>query len=442
MVMTIDRAGELVESAQRHIIPKERYVSQEFFDLEMERLWPRVWQMACREEEVPRVGDYLEYVIGDQSILITRSDPETIRAFFNTCPHKGTRLASGVGNFATGEIRCRFHAWRFELDGRNKEVVDRFDFPATMTDEEVCLNQVHVGRWGGFVFINMDPHCESFDDFMGPLPKLLEPYGFEHMRFRSYRTVIIPANWKSALDAFNEGYHVQGTHPQLLRWTDDTTMEYGPLGKHNHMGSLGEGQHEIRPSPRLGLQPGDWDQRELLALMIDELGGLFLKEERQRVEALKNEPLPPGRTAMDVYNELRLKMLRSKGLDLSGFTDEQLLSTDDVNFFPNVVGPIYPGSTTLFRVRPNGLDPDSTLKDLLTLEWPAPGEEREMCERKFYPDWAAKDWGLVTNQDYANMAHVQAGMKSRGCTGLRLNPRQEHNVIHMHEVIDQYLCSP
>ena len=69
----------------------------------------------------------------------------------------------------------------------------------------------------------------------------------------------------------------------------------------------------------------------------------------------------------------------------------------------------------------------------------SPDDEREMCERKFYPDWTAKDWGLVTNQDYANMAHVQAGMKSRGCTGLRLNPRQEQNVIHMHEVIDQYL---
>jgi len=132
-------------------------------------------------------------------------------------------------------------------------------------------------------------------------------------------------------------------------------------------------------------------------------------------------------------------MLRGKGIDLGGLTDQQLLMSDDVHFFPNVVGPIYPGSTTLFRVRPNGLDPDSTIKDLWTLEWVSPDDDRAMCERKFYPDWTAKDWGLVTNQDYANMAHVQAGMKSRGCTGLRLNPRQEHNVIHTHEVIDDYL---
>ncbi len=441
MVMTLSREGDLVPTTQANIIPKERYVSQEFFDLEMERLWPRVWQMACREEEVRAVGDYLEYIIGDQSILITRSDPDTISAFYNTCPHKGTRLAAGVGNFATGEIRCRFHAWRFELDGTNKEVVDRFDFPASMTDAEVCLHQIKVGRWGGFVFINMDPDSESLESFLGPLPALLAPYGFEKMRFRSYRSVILPANWKSALDAFNEGYHVQGTHPQLLRWTDDTNLQYGPLGKHNHMGAMGQVKHEIRPSPRLGLGPGDYDERELLAVMIDELGGLFLKEERQKVLDLKDKPLPEGTTAMDAYNALRVKMLRAKGIDLGHLSDEQLLMTDDVHFFPNVVGPIYPGSTTLFRTRPNGLDPHSSIKDLWTLEWVAPDEDRPMCERKFYPDWAAKDWGLVTNQDYANMAHVQAGMRSRGCSGLRLNPRQEHNVIHMHEVIDEYLCS-
>ena len=96
----------------------------------------------------PGLGDFLEYIIGDQSILITRSEPDTVRAFYNTCPHRGTRLAAGVGNFATGEIRCRYHAWRFELDGTNKEVVDRFDFPPTMTDADACLNQIQVGPVG------------------------------------------------------------------------------------------------------------------------------------------------------------------------------------------------------------------------------------------------------------------------------------------------------
>ena len=72
----------------------------------MDRLWPRVWQVACREEEIPNAGDFLEYTIGDQSILVVRSDHEDIKAYFNACPHRGTRLASGVGSFATSQIRC------------------------------------------------------------------------------------------------------------------------------------------------------------------------------------------------------------------------------------------------------------------------------------------------------------------------------------------------
>ena len=64
-----------------------------------------------------------------------------------------------------------------------------------------------------------------------------------------------------------------------------------------------------------------------------------------------------------------------------------------------------------------------------------------MPERRFYADWTAKDWGEITTQDYANLAEVQIGMKSRGCRGLRCNPRQESNVLHMHRVIDRYLAT-
>jgi hypothetical protein len=116
-----------------------------------------------------------------------------------------------------------------------------------------------------------------------------------------------------------------------------------------------------------------------------------------------------------------------------------MTSADDVFIFPNVVGPIYPGSAVVFRVRPNGLDPDSSLKDTWTLEWPRRDEPQREVARTFYPVWADRDWGEITNQDYANMLEVQTGMKSRGFTGSRLNPRQESNVLHMHSVIDRYL---
>ena len=131
--------------------------------------------------------------------------------------------------------------------------------------------------------------------------------------------------------------------------------------------------------------------------------------------------------------------MSKRGFDVSGLEPDQMTSADDVCWFPNLVGPIYPGSAILFRVRPNGLDPDSAIKDTWVLEWPRPGGEWHLPTHRVFADWHERDWGVITNQDYANMLEVQTGMKTRGFEGLRLNPRQEANVLHMHRTIDTYL---
>ena len=119
-----------------------------------------------------------------------------------------------------------------------------------------------------------------------------------------------------------------------------------------------------------------------------------------------------------------------------------MTSADDVYCFPNVVGPIYPGSAILFRVRPLGLDPDRSIKDTWVLEWrpPATADDRRV-QPKFFENWRDRDWGEITEQDYENLANVQQGMRSAGWAGARLNPRQESNILHMHRVIDGYLAA-
>ena len=420
-------------------VPKERYVSRAFLDLEMERLWPRVWQVACREEELAGVGDYVDYVIGDQSILVVRAAPDIIKAYFNTCLHRGTRLGEGCGSFAGGTIRCRYHGWCYDLEGRVTTIPDVHEFPAMPSD--LRLGEVRAECWGGFVFVNMDNDAEPLLEFLDPLPSLLAPYHVDQMRFRSYRSTVLPANWKVVVDAFNESYHVQGTHPQILPWTDDVAIEYEQFGVHSHYGRLPNARRQLRPSPRLGLAEGEFDEWEILAGLVAGLGGAFLKEERELVEELRSASLPPGTNLLERYQERRMELLQSRGFDVSGLAKEQMTSADDVYWFPNLVGPVYPGSAILFRVRPNGLDPDSAIKDTWVLEWPRPGDGWRIPERKFYADWTEKDWGPITNQDYANMREVQVGMKSRGCRDLRLNSRQESNILHMHRVIDRYLTT-
>jgi nitrite reductase/ring-hydroxylating ferredoxin subunit len=418
-------------------VPKERYTSREFADLEFERLWTKVWQIACREEELLHPGDYVEYGIGDESIVLIRGDDMQIRAFHNSCLHRGTRLTTGAGTFPDGCVQCPYHGWRYAFDGTLVRVVDREDFTALPND--LRLRTVRVERYGGFVFVNLDEHAEPLLEFLDPLPQLLASYQLDRMRLRGYRTTVIDANWKAVVDAFNEGYHVQGLHPQILPWTDDVSIVYEQFGRHARYGRLPGARRELRPSPRLGLAPEQYDEGEILAGLVAGLGGAFLGAERAAVDELRVSGPPEGRTLLQAYQERRMELLRERGVDVSGFTADQMTSAEDVHWFPNLVGPIYPGSALLFRVRPYGRDPDRSVKDTWVLEWPSGDTEWQMPPRRFYSDWTERDWGTITEQDYANLAEVQRGMKTSGCDGVWLNPRQEGNILQMHRVIDRYL---
>ena len=205
------------------VVPKGRYIDPEFLALEYERLFPRVWQMACRLEEIPNAGDFYEYEIGAESILVVNRGSGQLKAYFNSCPHRGTRLARGEGQLE--EFTCPFHAWRFDLDGRCTYVHDVADFGPEFRLETVGLAECRVDTWGGWAFVHMDPEAESLADWLAPLPDALGPFALERMRFRWHKTAVMPANWKSVIDAFIEGYHTGGRHPQMIR---AARMDHGP----------------------------------------------------------------------------------------------------------------------------------------------------------------------------------------------------------------------
>jgi phenylpropionate dioxygenase-like ring-hydroxylating dioxygenase large terminal subunit len=420
-------------------LPKARYTTGAFMALELERLWPRVWQIACREEELEGSGAFVEYEIGDETVAIVRGTHGDLHAFHNACMHRGRRLLEKCGTLAGNIIRCPYHGWCYEFDGRLVAVPDRHEFVGLPDD--LALRAVRVDAWGGFVFINLDPHAEPLIEFLEPLPTLLAPYHLEQMRLRAALTTIIDANWKAVVDAFNEGYHVQGLHEQILPWTDDVSIAYEKFDRHAHYGRLPGARRALRPSPRLGLGAGDYDEGEILASLVGGLGGAFLAEERAAVEELRASGPPPGSTLLEAYQQRRMRVLDARGFDVSGFSPDLMTSADDVFWFPNVVGPVYPGSAILFRVRPLGSDPHRSIKDTWVLEWRAPGSESRPAKKQFFADWRDRDWGEITEQDYTNLANVQRGMRSSGWDGARLNPRQEGNVLHMHQVIERYLTS-
>jgi hypothetical protein len=286
----------------------------------------------------------------------------------------------------------------------------------------------------------MDPDCEDFESFIGSIPDIYSTYRFENLRFRSYRTILFECNWKVAVDAFNEGYHPQALHPQMLTWFNDTLFVYEQLGKHSRYGSPDDTEQELGPSPRLGLKPEDLDEAELLAERVDAIAGLFPRSDQAMLQQLKRDGPPAGKTVTQVFKELRLKSMRSRGYDLTGLTDDDLLGSGTIHLFPNLVGPISHGNATLYRARPNGMDPNSTILDYWALEWLPVDAEPAKFERKFYEDWSLKDWGLINNQDFANIAEVTRGLQSRGFRGAQLNPVQEANLVHHQRMIDEYIA--
>ena len=110
------------------LVPAERYHSRDFHEREMEQLSKHAWQMACHEDDLPGVGDYVPYEIGELSFLIVRSAPDEFKAFRNACLHRGRRLKERPGK-QVHELRCPFHAWASYLDGSLKEIPCQWDFP-------------------------------------------------------------------------------------------------------------------------------------------------------------------------------------------------------------------------------------------------------------------------------------------------------------------------
>jgi len=186
-------------------------------------MWNRTWQMACRVEEIPNVGDHIIYEVIDYSLIVVRSSGTEIKAFHNVCLHRGRILRETGGHVAN--FRCKFHGFAWRLDGKLSSVPCRWDFP-DLRDEEMTLPEAKVGLWGGFVFINLDPNAIPLAEYLSDVPVHFAGWEFENRYIAAHVGIVVKANWKVALEAGLETMHVVATHPQALPYMADTNTQY------------------------------------------------------------------------------------------------------------------------------------------------------------------------------------------------------------------------
>jgi phenylpropionate dioxygenase-like ring-hydroxylating dioxygenase large terminal subunit len=144
----------------------EPYICPQYARSERDKLWLKVWQMACREEEIPNVGDYYVYEILDQSVIVVRIGEDEIIAHHNACRHRGRKLLEGCGR-AT-HFHCPYHGWQWSLQGENTHVLNAEHWNGALDAQRLRLKSVKVARWAGFVFINFDPDCAPFSQHLRP----------------------------------------------------------------------------------------------------------------------------------------------------------------------------------------------------------------------------------------------------------------------------------
>lgn len=441
--------------------PAEAFISREYAEAEPERLWSKVWQQAGRVEELAEVGSYITYNICHDSILIVRDTPDTLKAFHNVCPHRGRRL---VGNNTGGgpktvvqdtgahsakgqrlKFGCNYHAWTFGLDGQATYIPDREDWQGALDAGCTSLTPVQVDTWGGWIWINMDLEAGPLREFLEPVASLIDPFEFEKMRYRFRYWGLFDCNWKVALEAFLEPYHVQGTHPQLIKYGDFYGFSKA-FGLHGQTGFDSKEHRDEGSAAETSVHraAGDGDPRHTIAQMQLEYWetiGASTTETLVRTAQRLPLDLPEGTPAAEVHRhwldtaraedaargviwpEISGAQMAAAGLALSIFPN--------VNFIP---GPTF---SLAYRVRPYGTDPDKCIFEAVALDRFPEGEEPE-TEWTFVEQDLDK-WPFVIGQDISNMVEVQRGYKSRGFKGCLPNPWQERKVTNLHRGLAKYM---
>lgn len=418
----------------------DRYLSKDWHDQEVEKVWRKTWQVACRVEEIPEIGDYVVYDIVFDSLIVVRTGADEVRAYHNACLHRGNALCLETGSVTN--FRCPYHGFTWSLEGRLSHVPSDWDFQH-IDKEEFCLPEAEVGIWGGFVFVNMDPDCTPLQDYLELLPAHLDGFEFEKRYKAVHVSQVVPCNWKVVQEAFIEGYHVAETHYEkdskgnvdpdgIAAISDDVMVQYDTWPESSHVTRLilaGGVQsqyvaHHQKPEQHI----------------VDTMLRRLPEDERPRLE--------PGQKARPVLAEFNRRGLsKVYGVDFSKVSDSDVLDQVQYTLFPNFTFWPTHFAPLCYRFRPNGDTPDEAIFEVFML-YPIPEDGRPfepMEERRLAPGeiWSSVKelgvYGPIIDQDTPNLNRMRKGLRATRKPGVSLANYQESRIRHFHSTLEAYL---
>lgn len=199
-------------------LPASWYYDEAQYSRELETVWYCDWVCIGRVDDVPETGDYLQAEIGSQKLILTRDAEGELRAFHNTCRHRGSILCTDSrGRFRNGRIVCPYHTWTYDLQGKLVATPSRLDC-SDFDESRFSLYAVHVAEWGGFIFVNLaETPGTSLEEFLGGEGRLLERWPLRDLVSVQQDRCVLACNWKLFWENYSECYHCPRIHPELCK---------------------------------------------------------------------------------------------------------------------------------------------------------------------------------------------------------------------------------
>jgi choline monooxygenase len=221
-----EQVAEVEESVASEglTLPGSWYTDPELYELEREAIFKRTWQYACHASAVAEPGSYAVCPVGDFTVLVARDEEGELRAFHNTCQHRGSELASGSGRAQV--LRCPYHSWNYGLDGVLR-VAPRMKGVSGFDPSEIRLAEIRLDAWEQFLFVNCDPQAPPLDERLGDLARQVASFGvdFASLEHDERITYEVEANWKVVAENSVECYHCHVAHPELVELVDMKLFE-------------------------------------------------------------------------------------------------------------------------------------------------------------------------------------------------------------------------
>lgn len=355
-------------------IPAGRYVDPRFFKLEQTHLWRKSWLLAGHIDEIPEPGCYMLWENAGQPVVLVHAESGSVNAFFNTCSHRGAPVVSEERGKAR-RLTCQYHGWSYDHEGALRGMRDPQDF---RDFDMSCrgLKKVRCELYGNLIFVNFDSEAPDLLAWLGPIAEEWEEFQFGHCRLASRQIFDLDCNWKVAMEANTEVYHVRSIHPTTVAPILDDRRNVNTLYAHGH-GRM------VAPTPR-------------------------------------------GKTNLDAVP------VPSKMTEIATAGEIARTCTQSYNLFPNWVSPLSQFAIPPLLFWPNGIDRCRLETWTMAPQWSegmkpdlwTVNEGRELCQ--------------VLMEDIRFGAKIQRSMGSYAFSGVPLS-YQEARIYHWNQAADKLI---